>query len=403
MQMITQHTRRHNRTALALALGLFLLAGCGGGQDQSARQEVGTTHVATSCAMVASDQGLAGFLALADRVDGGEAVTLEEFTALAEEPVWTLWRRSFEPKNVPALPIGRTIFISLRGKEALPEQLRNKTLRADLLYGFEIAHDYREQICSFVDAAIADEVGCGIGDRLAGWVPADALPDTLYIDFVVGYPEIRYYEGHLMVDAGMAWAAGSQQLERFLSSTVYKGIAAIDGEDPGKIDGGDVVLECLRVVRNEAVPAYLDDMPELAFDPRHKRLRNAAPIPEEFCSQATRTLVSLDRELALVRARPAPTQDNWLSLYRLFVGAQSWQATGWFTARVIADNLGEERLQEASRTVPGYWAAYQEACTHLPETPTADRGSIEWHLQSAPSFSDDNAQWIDAGLRRLFP
>ena len=399
--MITQPARHHNRTALVLALGLFLAAGCGGGGgDDQAQTAAGTVHVAGSCPMVTTDHVLAAFL---DAVDRGDAVTLEDCIALADGPVWSRWRRSFEPEVPSAEVVGRTLFVTLRGEEFLSKQLQTKKILNDLEVNYRVSREHRARIRRFVDTAIADDFGCAVRANLDGWVPADALPETLRFDFVVSHPEIRFYEDRFMIDGGMAWAAGQDQLGRFLASVVYKDTATIDGDGPGDAEGADILLQCLRIVRNEAVPAYLDNLPEVTFDPRHQLLKNASPVPEELCGQATRTLRTLDRNLSFVRAKDAPTRDDWLSLYRLFVGAQSWQPTGWYMARVIADNLGVERLQESSRTVPDFWSTYQEAAALMPETPTADRGMIEWHLQSAPSFSDDNAAWIDRELRRLFP
>ena len=41
--------------------------------------------------------------------------------------------------------------------------------------------------------------------------------------------------------------------------------------------GLPVPRETLRLVRNEAVPAYLDRMPDVTFDPRHRLLAAASP------------------------------------------------------------------------------------------------------------------------------
>jgi len=408
VRMITGLGERHNPAggllSAAMAIAWLITTGCGGDRPEVARElPAARSRGAAACPLVATDTGLAEFLALADRVAGGEAVPVEEMGAVAGRPVWDRWRRSYEPETLPAAAVGRMLFIALVGRDELPSRLQDKTIRADLVRSYEIALARRAEITAFVEGFIAEDVGCRVREQLAGWLPAADLPDTVRIDFLVAHPEIRYYEDHLHVDAGLAWAAGRDQLVRFLASTLYRDQAAIAGRQPASAHGPDIVLETLRLVYNEAVPVYLDDLPHLAFDPRHPLLAKAAPDVEDLGGQAARTLRAFDAGLTAVRGRPAPTDGDWLALYRIFVGAQSWRASGWFMARVIAGHLGEPRLQAAARTVPEFLAAYHEACAAAPGNRDAAPGSLAAHLASPPAFTPENAAWLDRELRRLFP
>lgn len=399
MRKITGPQPAHNATGsllvrLAPAIALLLVVGACGNGDQRA-----DSWTAVSCPLVIDDSALRSFWDLADRDDP----SLETMHAEAESNVWRFWRRSFIHDAVRAETVGRAMFIALVGREQLPERVRDRIVSLDLVRNFELTRDRRAEIVTAVERFVAEERGCEVFAALEGWLPATELPDTLRLTILPGLPEIRFFEDVFLLDAGLVWASGQVQIARFLASSLYKQRTLVEGSRPTSAQGADVFLHSLRLVRNEGVPAYLDDMPEIGFDPRHTIIGRAAPKPDELCLQAIRTLESVDAGLTRVLAIESPTQDHWENLYRIFVGAQSWQATGWFMSRTIADQLGVARLQQAGRSVPDFVAAYQEACGHLPDATTAPRGSLDWFLASAPALSEANAAWIDRELRRLFP
>jgi hypothetical protein len=385
-----------SRCILCVALTALLLAvgACGDGQDEPAAHQA-----AAACPLLVDTSALRAFWDLADQSPG----SLEAMIAEADGPVWRFWRRSFIHDVVRAESIGRAMFIALEGREQLPDRIRDRTVRLDLVRNFELSRDRRAEITAAVARFVEEEHGCEVFVLLQGWLPEAALPDTLRLTIMPGLPEIRFFEDIFLVDAGLVWASGPAQLVQFLASSLYKQRTLVEGPHPINTQGKDTFLHALRLVRNEAVPAYLDDMPEIAFDPRHTIIGRAAPRPDELCLQAIRTLRGVDAGLSHVLALAEPTDEHWQNLYRIFVGAQSWQATGWYMARTIADQLGRARLQEVGGSVPDFFAAYQEACGRLPASSSAPRGSLAYFLADAPAFSEANAAWLDRELRRLFP
>lgn len=404
--MITRSRKQHNAARLAILLtagiSLGLYAACGGaGQDAADRAR--PPRAATSCALLVSDSVLHDFLHLVDRVESGANVSVREMTELADRPLWRTWRRSFFAEETSAETIGHALFVALRGTDALPEDMRGRVYRNDLVRNYRQTANRREQITAFLAQFTAAERACDIATLLRGYLTAADLPDTLRLEFVVGMPEIRLFEGVFLVDAGLAWASGQEQLVRFLASTLYKQRTLVDGPIPNSVHGSAILLHSLRVVRNEAVAAYIDDLPEVTFDGRHELLAAASFKPETVFRSATRTLSSLDGDLTLYLAKPSVTDEEWLDTYRLFVGAQSWQTTGWFMARTIVDRLGIEQLQQVGRSVPDFFAAYQNAATSPPRTAQAEPGSPAWYLAAAPALSESNWAWLEPELRRLFP
>ncbi len=410
--------------ASGTVLLLALAVGCGGGQsgEQSDGQPGGQTGsrsgesargpaggeaaasrlVSDRCALTVDRSAVDQFYRLADRVAAGEVVSLEEMGQVVSAPVWEHWRRSYHPERVPASRVARALFIALRDQDELPPRLRDKPYRVDLVRNYEVALDHRERILPFMEAFIADEVACGVAPYLDGWLPRAVLADTLHLEFVVGQPEIRLYEDRFLVDPGMAWAAGREQMVRFLASTLYRDRAVIEGTDPDRAAGPQIALECLRVVHNEAIPAYLDRVAEIAFDGRHPLLASRGAVPERFGDQAMRTLESLDTMLTRLRGWQDADDAQWEQVLRLFIGSQSWRPTGWYMARVIAAELGEPRLQEVAGSVAGFWTAYARAAARTPGEPTEPPGTVGALLQQAPRLSPQNVAWMDAELTRLF-
>lgn len=398
------HNAAHRLAVLTLVVAAgAALSGCGSDKPAAQRYETGAPTVASRCALVVSDAGLREFYDLADLVAAGQRPDLAAMTAAADTPTWQFWRRSYLQEIVRPEPVGRAMHIAMLGRDELPDRQRDKTVRLDLVRNFELAIERRAEITAAVERFVADERGCQVKDRLRGFLPQSDLPDTLRLAFMVALPEIRFFEDVLLVDAGLLWASGQDQLVRFLASTVYKQRTLVDGRSPSQATGPAILLHCLRLVRNEGVAAYLDAMDEISFEPRHPILGRSSPKPDELCLAATRTLRSLDTNLTDARRREHTPDEQWMDFFRLFVAAGSWQSTGWFMAEVIVDRLGLERLQTDGRSVPAFFAAYHEAAAIAKPAPQAPPGSVARFVADPPAFSPENAAWLDHELRQLFP
>jgi hypothetical protein len=409
---IGYNVRRRGPAVLALA-GAVLAAGCG--RPGTTEDRATAEYRAEGCAAVVSLRGVRDFYALADRAAETAAIALPagdhdaldavlgDLNALASGGVYDRWRRSYLPQVLRPEQIGRNMFIAMVGREGLPDRLQAKTARTDLVLNYRQTLDRRREITDFLESLGREDGVCAVFARLRDWVPREALPETLRCEFLVTQPEIRFVDGTFFIDASLAWAKGRGQLTDALASTLYKQTRHLDGPHPGQAHGADILLHSLRIVVNEAVGAYLNRSLEIAYDPRHERLANASARPDDLAGSAYRTLEALDRHLTRVLALPEPGDDDWTMLYRLFVGAQSWHTTGWLMARTIVDQLGEKRLREAAGTVPGFFAAYHEACAKRPTGTDAPPDTAAWFVANAPCFSEANQTWLDRELRRLFP
>lgn len=408
MRKIDPTPTRDNVRRLAPAAALLacacLLGACGGRQDTGGQAATGDRrHDAAGCPAVVTDRGLQDFLALAARADGESGITLEDCNRLAETDLYASWRESFYPTALRAPELGRHFFIAMVGRDRLPDQQRSKRPRADMVLNFEQTFEYRREIADFVAAFIRDETVCRSYELLQEFLPPQEMPDSLHVAFMVGLPEIQLYEGVLLFDASLAWAGGSEQTAHAIAATLYKHATFIDGPSPGLASGPDILLHCLRLIRNDAVVTVIDRLEEKAFDQRHGRLLNQSSRPHDMLAGAHRTLLYIDQQLTRLRGLDETTDRDWTNIFNYIVGAQSWRATAWYMATTIVEQLGRPRLIESARRMPDFIAAYQEASLRAPRRTDAEPGSPPWLRAHPPSFSEENVAWLDRELRRLFP
>lgn len=401
MRKIVTTPPADNRSRRMLLIGavatLLLATACGDGRDEQAAAPPGPP-----CAVVVDDQALRAFFDAADRVAAGQDVTVDDLGNLAANPVLDRWRRSFSPEGITPAWVGRMMFLALVGKDQLPERLQDKSLRMDLVRAYEVTLENRRHIEDMAASLASEDILCSIRPELQPWLDPGAVPDTLRVELLAAYPEIRLYEDRLLLDGSLAWAAGREQLPRFLAAILYKELGALDGKAPADVTGDAILLESLRLITNLVAPAMIERTDQIIFDRRHQLLRGASPDPSTIADQAHRTLRSLDPSLTRVRGLAEPTDEDWRQIYRLFVGAQSWQATGWYLGQVIDERLGRERLVAAVRHPADLIAAYQEAVHARDNATTATPQTLRWYLDTPPALSDANARWLDTRLRDHF-
>jgi hypothetical protein len=369
--------------------GLLLVLGVGIAGCQEHRPAAGkaATHVAQRCALVFDTSGLETFWAAADRVQAApETPSAAVGADLGAIPVWRRWCQSYAPEVVSADLLGLTVRAAVLDPNRLTPAEAGKLTRRDVVRSQAFTLAQRARVEDFVKAFITEESACTVWPLARAWVRPEALPDTLRIDLLAGNAEIRLYEGHFLVDAGLAFVCGREQMTRFLASTLYRKLEATEGPSPGEVHGEAVLAQTLRIVRNEGIAAYIDDLPNLYFGSEHPALAGSAPVPEDVCATARLNLLYVEQVVARQFNLPPATRD-FADIHSNFVGSRGWQATGWFMATVIARRLGEPRLQAAARSVSGFLAAYQEAAAQNPPAASATPGSVDYFVATSPAFS----------------
>ena len=403
MRMIYQARRLHNESprwhlaaVAAVALGLLPLAlGCqpakegnGRGDADSVGSAEGASErtVASGCPVVVTTSAYAAFLDLAQ--DLKSAGTFGDAAAghLAAHPVYARWVRSFESLEITAHTLDSWVARAILGRGyELPDQQRVPFpgTYASMEYDF----DRVGEITAVLDRFNAAETGCRALDLLDGFVRPGRLPDTLRVDFLAGNVEIRRFENHAMVDAGLALTLGQTQLAHLLASVLYQDIEFIPGSHPKDTSGAAAVYNTWRIVLNGGIAAWLEDLPNLYFGNDHPRLKNASPVPEPIFERAARTLADLDPMVTRLLTDPESLARDATELNRYLIGSQAYQAVGLAMVTLIERRLGVARLQQSCHAVSDFLDAYQEAAALNPESPTGPRGRVAFHLESLRPLS----------------
>jgi hypothetical protein len=395
--MISHASLRHKRAVTALVLAA-LAAGCGG----EVEKEVKPAVAASTCAVVVNTDGWRDFVALGRRAADGQEVTRAELEALAATPEFTAWRESYTAGPAPT-PfrlgnwLGRT-FADELGLD--PPQKLNADQRA-FVRSYRWSWERRE----LIDVRLGELAGlwCDLDTRLRAWIPATKLPDTLAVVVLPSRPELRYHEGTLYVDTGVVAAGSAAQLLDQLTALTFRSVAVVDGPNPLQMEGEEALVQALRLMANEGVATWLENMPDTFFDLDHPSLWKVRPVPEDHWEIAVSTLDGLDRRLAVLLDDPRQLASDGQGLARSLIGSGSVNKGSWCMAVAIVDVLGEDRLRAAAGSVPGFFAAYQEATRdnnaprpQLVEVPGA-------YHRALPPFSPEVWAWLLPLLERHFP
>jgi hypothetical protein len=84
-------------------------------------------------------------------------------------------------------------------------------------------------------------------------------------------------------------------------------------------------------------------------------------------------------------------------------GMNAYSQTGYGMSAVISARLGEDRLRKASRSIPGFLAAYQEAALMNPvPAPLPGQMGQELH-ETVPPMEPEMFTKLHALLTRIFP
>ncbi len=367
MRKIIDPSSSHNAASprqmalvLSFALTLSVLgAGCGGDSGGEAGQGAADPH---ACPLSVDLSGWQAFSALCARFAAGERPAEAELAAMAEQPAFARWRASLAPNVPSALRVGNWV------EEAFwPESGRDddeRKLNADrrvIGANYRWAWDRRARVDSLAALLAGPEAACAILARTTGWIDADRMPASVAVHVLPGKPELRFHEGHVFVDTGVLAAGHPDQLEKQLAGLLYRNLQSEDGDSPLELVGDLAVAHTFRILRNEGVATWIEDLPHTNFDPEHPRLRRVRPVPEFFYESTLRTVEVTSEGLPRLFADPAQMEAQGEAFARTIAAGGGFSQGGYGMAALIHGRLGQDRLQAAARSVTGFVAAYQEA------------------------------------------
>ncbi|MBE0566805.1 MAG: hypothetical protein IH621_12640 [Krumholzibacteria bacterium] len=367
MRKISTGTPAVHPRRLAPALGglglLLVVAGCGGGGsgDEQATGAGTGAPPDTACPVVVDLSGWQAFTALAGRITAGEAVSAADLAALGEQASFTVWRESMAPVVPKPERVGNFLEEAFWDELGRTSERKAHADRRDLGLSYRWSWERRARVDSLAAVVATEAWACGLLEHTRGWIAPDRLPRPVRIHAVPGQPELRWHDGHLVVDTGVLVAGGPQQLQRQLAGLLYRNLEAVDGINPLEATGDTAVAHVFRILRNEGLATWIEDLPHTYFDRDHPRLRRVMPVPEHFYQSTLRVAEICGAVLPRLFADPQEMALRGQDFARTLAAGGAFSQGGYGMAAVIAGRLGLPRLQEAAHSVPAFVAAFQEA------------------------------------------
>lgn len=380
----------------------LLLGGCGGDGAKDTQDTPAASARALPCPVVVDESGWREFLALAGRIETGEAASRTDLEQLAAQPSFVRWSASFPDAGRPT-PVRITNWLERTFAEEMGLETKRK-LNVDLR---TFVRSYRWSLdhSDVIDQRLGqwrDGLWCSLDQQLRLWIPAASMVDTLRVDVLPGRPELRFHEGRIYVDSGVLAAGHNAQLQGQITALTYRNLAAIGGPSPLELEGTEAISHLFRVVTNEAIATWLEDLPNTVFEPQHPSLRKVRPVPEDFWNSAIRVLDSLDRHLPGVLDDPDAQASRTAEIVRGAAGGGLTGQGSWCMANTIAEVLGEERLRQVAHSVPAFVSAYQEATAGNTPRPALRDVPGAYH-RAMPHFSPETWDRLLPLLEAAFP
>jgi len=267
---------------------------------------------------------------------------------------------------------------------------------------FRFNYDHRQAI----DQALTEyETGghaCRAYDLAAKWLNQEKIPDPFTVNFLAGKPELRSHYGTIMISTSLLLAGGADQLDRQIVGALYRERQAVNGPSPTEEEGAQSVAHIFRVMMNEGVAAWIDQLADTHFNDTHPKLAEVAIIPEEMFKTGIRAMDIFNTNLPPMLAEQAAMDKRGQALGRSILGAGAYTTGGYCMAAVIVARLGEEKLQEVRLSAPLFIQAYQEAALQnsLP-LPVPGKAGTALN-ETMPAFDDEVYTGLMAILEETF-
>jgi len=214
------------------------------------------------------------------------------------------------------------------------------------------------------DLAARNTVGRAM-DRAYPFIEEHRRPDMLHIRLLASSPQVTWYPPNTMVlDVGLALAAGPDQLEDIIAATLVRGLAPPASPLPHEAeDGREALRSTFRKLHHEGIVNLIEKFPTLKLDVNHPTFRSpdakrgrAVLEGAGALKRINRMLETLTDPAAGLLASTGGSVDDLLRINRHYA------PTGYAMNRTIIDRLGDERFRQAAQAGPSAWLeAYQEA------------------------------------------
>ncbi len=337
---------------------------------------------------VETDLGaLESYFRLGARLAKGHDVSEEDFRRLSELPAYARLFAAMSPQFLnPGIlqNVTRYAFAAENAKAPGSSGRHGREpKRQDLKDTLAWSRDRAADIQAFAQAFASERAACRAVERLAGYMDPSRLPDTLRVAFLIAGPDLRWLRDGVVIDGGLALAAGAEQLPRLLAAQMYRALAPPVVPLPHHAGHGEAaVAAACEMLRYEGVVGWLEGYPAMRFDSSHPLLGKRNAQQARWASYAQVLITDMDKMLAGLFADRTLLDEHGSGIDDLLRGNGGYAPLGFAMAALIATRLGEDRLRAASSDAAAFFRAFQEAAASegggraLPDQPWLFLGSV---------------------------
>jgi hypothetical protein len=213
------------------------------------------------------------------------------------------------------------------------------------------------------------------------FIPDANKPESLDLLFFAAVPSITWYPpGTVILDIGLALAAGPDQLRGVLAATFIRSLAPPAMVEPHKAASGrEALIATFHKLHQASTIGWLEDYPNLEFDGRHPTYQRPDPNRQRVIIDSA---ILLERFFAMLNTLVDPESDTIHnvggSLDDLLRIGKKYEPIGYAMTKLIIEHKGEEGWLEVAPKGPVPWLqAYQDAATS---------NSMAGELATMPAF-----------------
>lgn len=359
------------------------------------------TAVADDCPITTDLSALRTYQELAARVSGGEEVPPAACAALCEEPGFVIFQEMVTERLYNPFIVSNVLREVYAPEEtATPDIPRKRAKRTDLVHSYSYLRDHAAELEDFLSVLQSERIPCRAVEYLAGWLPPEVLARPLTLHLLPMLPEIKLLEDILLVDAGLALAAGPEQLVNMLAGFLYRGHYATLTPLPHELTGFDAMKATFDRLAYEGIAASLEGYLDLRFDHTHPMFKKSLSRRASDVSNSNETMLRLNSTLKVLFKNPETISDNGNIVDELLRGGSSYPTAGFAMAALIEARFSRERLRACVGSTHAFLTAYQEAALLKTVVAVAEiQGERPLGIEDLPYFDEE----MFAKLIELFP
>ena len=391
MRKIVQAAVPSKRSTAALLCGLVLVfcGGCGDREQSAGDKE--TTGPAPDVAVQdeTAAQGMAyeihqsalmAFLNAVRQLESGQRVRSDEYERIFSQPAYRMIygeNGTGEFNAIIMQNVMEHVFAPNLAASVRPPKMKRYVLN----YGY-IA-DRLEAAANLADSLQTLGTVTRAMERAYPFVPEFRRPETLHLHLTATTPQITWYPPNaLILDVGLAMAAGFDQLEDMIAATLVRSLAPPAPPLPqDAADGAEAMRSTMRKLHHEGIVNLIEKYPTFRLDVDHPIYRT----PDINRPRAIIMAASMIERMNLMFATLLDPDSGQLavsgsSVDDLLQLGRQYESTGYAMNRLIIDRLGADRFREAAMAGPAAWlTAYQDA---------AIMGGASGELGNMPPFDE---------------